>query len=102
MGDELLGGLVSGDQEYPQISKGFIIEKYFHGRKHLKRIRRLSLQALEANRGIFGTDFRANKEALVSVAVIRSKQLRNEIAGYITKIMKDEEDSIPNQSDENS
>lgn len=66
----------------------------------MKRIRRLSLQALEANRGIFGKDFKANKEALRSVAIIRSKQLRNEMAGYITKMMKEEEESLPSQPNE--
>jgi len=46
---------------------------------------------LEANREKFGKDFDANKEALGSVAIIRSKQLRNEIAGYITRMMREEE-----------
>ena len=33
----------------------------------------------------FGPDFEANKKALGELAVIPSKQLRNRIAGYITK-----------------
>ena len=33
----------------------------------------------------FGPDFEANKKALDELAVIPSKQLRNRIAGYITK-----------------
>ncbi len=57
----------------------------------MKRIRRLSLQALEGNREKFGKDFEANKEALGSIAIIRSKQLRNEMAGFITRMLKEEE-----------
>jgi small subunit ribosomal protein S17e len=33
----------------------------------------------------FGTDFEENKKSLEGLAVIPSKQLRNRIAGYITK-----------------
>lgn len=49
------------------------------------------MQILDKNRDIFGTDFTGNKMALAKVAVIRSKQVRNEIAGYITRVMKDEQ-----------
>ncbi|MDG6963744.1 MAG: 30S ribosomal protein S17e [Nitrososphaerota archaeon] len=42
----------------------------------------------------FGTDFETNKKALEEMAVIPSKQLRNRIAGYITKTRQvDAEDS---------
>jgi len=40
----------------------------------------------------FGPDFEANKKALGELPVIPSKQLRNRIAGYITKT-KEVEDS---------
>ena len=36
----------------------------------------------------FGTDFSTNKQFLNEVSIIRSKGLKNEIAGYITKILK--------------
>ena len=36
----------------------------------------------------FGTDFSSNKQILNEVAIIRSKGLKNEIAGYITKILQ--------------
>jgi small subunit ribosomal protein S17e len=38
----------------------------------------------------FGADFEANKKALEDLAYIPSKQLRNRIAGYITKIREAE------------
>ena len=34
----------------------------------------------------FGSDFEENKKALEQLALIPSKQLRNRIAGYITKV----------------
>ena len=34
----------------------------------------------------FGTDFSKNKELLEQIAVVRSKMLKNRIAGYITKM----------------
>jgi small subunit ribosomal protein S17e len=34
----------------------------------------------------FGADFEENKKALEELALIPSKQLRNRIAGYITKL----------------
>ncbi|MEM3427585.1 MAG: 30S ribosomal protein S17e [Nitrososphaerales archaeon] len=54
----------------------------------LNRIRRLSMMLLEKHSSLFTTDFEKNKEVLSQIAVIRSKELRNEIAGYITRIMK--------------
>jgi len=54
----------------------------------LDRVRRLSLLLLEKHGNIFTTDFEKNKEILSQIVVIRSKELRNEIAGYITRLMK--------------
>ncbi len=42
---------------------------------------------LEKYGNLFTTDFEKNKEVLSRVAIIRSKELRNEIAGYITRLM---------------
>lgn len=38
----------------------------------------------------FGTDFAQNKTVLNDVAIVRSKGLKNEIAGYITTFIKRE------------
>jgi small subunit ribosomal protein S17e len=38
----------------------------------------------------FGTDFAQNKKVLDDVAIVRSKGLKNEIAGYITTFIKRE------------
>ena len=36
----------------------------------------------------FGTDFSTNKQVLNEISTIRSKGLKNEIAGYITKLLQ--------------
>jgi small subunit ribosomal protein S17e len=41
---------------------------------------------------MFSNDFDKNKEVLEKVAIIRSKGLRNEVAGYITGYMRSEID----------
>jgi len=51
----------------------------------LDRTRRLSEEILERHPEAFGSDFEANKKSLEELALIPSKQLRNRIAGYITK-----------------
>ena len=55
---------------------------------NLHRIRRLALMLLEKYPEKFTEDFEANKKALEEVAIITSKQLKNELAGYITHYIK--------------
>jgi small subunit ribosomal protein S17e len=52
------------------------------------RIKRLSTEILKEYEGKFGTDFSENKNYLNEISIIRSKGLKNEIAGYITKILQ--------------
>ena len=54
----------------------------------MNRIKRISMQLLERYTDMFTDDFEKNKGILNKVAVIRSKGLRNEVAGYITIYMK--------------
>jgi small subunit ribosomal protein S17e len=56
----------------------------------MDRIKRLSYDVLGDHKSKFGEDFVDNKKILDQVAVIRSKELKNEIAGYITKLVKKE------------
>lgn len=53
----------------------------------MDRVRRLAELILERYPDLFTTDFQKNKELLPTVAIIRTKGLRNEIAGYITGLM---------------
>ena len=54
----------------------------------MDRIKRLSNEVLNEYSERFGTDFSTNKQALNEISTIRSKGLKNEIAGYITKMLQ--------------
>ncbi len=55
----------------------------------MNRVKRLAYSILDIHGDSFSSDFKSNKEILDKVARIRSKQLRNEIAGFITKILSE-------------
>jgi small subunit ribosomal protein S17e len=57
----------------------------------MNRIKRISTELLQKYHNKFGIEFDANKKALNDLAVIRSKVLRNELAGYITAHLRKEE-----------
>lgn len=50
----------------------------------MNRIKRISTELLQKHPDRFGLEFDANKKALNDLALVRSKVLRNELAGYIT------------------
>ena len=54
------------------------------------RIKRFSYEILGDHKSKFGEDFASNKQTLNEIYTIRSKGLKNEIAGYITKFIKKE------------
>ena len=53
----------------------------------MDRVKRMSNELLERYPDKFTIDFNKNKEAIQNYAKIRSKELRNKIAGYITAIV---------------
>jgi len=54
----------------------------------MDRIKRISSEVLNEYSERFGTDFSANKQSLNEISIVRSKGLKNKIAGYITKILQ--------------
>ena len=54
----------------------------------MNRVRKLSTEILEKYEESFGENFEDNKRALMEISVITSKELKNEIAGFITKTKK--------------
>lgn len=56
----------------------------------MDRIKRLSYEVLDEYKSKFGENFADNKKILDQISIIRSKGLKNEIAGYITKFIKKE------------
>jgi len=47
----------------------------------------------------FGTDYEENKKKLDELTLITSKQLRNHIAGYITRSLRPEETEEPSSEE---
>ena len=50
----------------------------------------LSMKVLQEHKEKFGVDFTKNKQALNDICKINSKALKNKLAGYITKFIKNE------------
>lgn len=50
----------------------------------------LSMKVLQDHKEKFGVDFAKNKLALNDICIITSKSLKNKLAGYITKFIKNE------------
>ena len=48
------------------------------------------MTVLKENKDKFGINFDENKKTLNGLTIIRSKSLRNQIAGYITRFIKNE------------
>jgi small subunit ribosomal protein S17e len=49
----------------------------------LNRVKRLSTELLNRYPEKFNVDFQQNKKTIDEIAKVRSKELRNQIAGYI-------------------
>jgi small subunit ribosomal protein S17e len=52
------------------------------------------MQVLDQHKDKFTVDFADNKKLLDQLAVVRSKGLKNEMAGYITKLVKREKEYL--------
>lgn len=58
------------------------------GKVRTSLIKRMAWQMLEQNPSMFTKDFEQNKQAVSKLLVVKSKKLRNQIAGYITHLVK--------------
>ena len=54
----------------------------------MNTIKRISTELLQKHPEKFGLEFDSNKKALNDLAIVRSKVLRNELAGYITSHLR--------------
>ncbi len=57
---------------------------------------------MTVHKGKFGTDFVENKKILDQVSIVRSKGLKNEIAGYITSYLRREQEEQEEKESERS
>jgi len=64
------------------------------GKVRTEVVKRYSREILKTHPEHFTTDFENNKQKLFLIAEIKSKRLRNRIAGYITHLVKIEERQV--------
>jgi len=60
------------------------------GRIKQTYLKRVANELLEKYKAEFSTDFQHNKEKVQELTTVKSKSIRNKIAGYITKVVKRE------------
>jgi len=60
------------------------------GRIKQTYLKRIANELLEEYKGEFGKNFQKNKEKVQELSTVKSKPIRNKIAGYITKVVKRE------------
>jgi|TARA_B100001971_G_C17885247_1_gene380175 small subunit ribosomal protein S17e len=61
------------------------------GRIKTQLVKRVALKLMRMDSDRFKKDFSENKKILTEVAEINSKKLRNIIAGYLTRLVKQQE-----------
>ncbi len=62
------------------------------GRIKTQMTKRISLKLFRDHKEEFKSDFESNKEIVSKLADIPSKKIRNIIAGYITRLVKEKAD----------
>jgi small subunit ribosomal protein S17e len=60
----------------------------YMGRVRTKTIKRASAKIIEAHYSKLTSDFHTNKRLIDEVAIIQSKRVRNQIAGFTTHLMR--------------
>lgn len=70
----------------------------------MNRVKKLSTELLNRYQDKFNVDFQQNKKIIDEIAKVRSKELRNQIAGYIAsyinKQTKEQNKKIEHEVDE--
>ncbi|MDI9623840.1 MAG: 30S ribosomal protein S17e [Methanothermobacter sp.] len=51
-------------------------------------VKRIAKELIEKNPGKFTVDFEENKKLVEKFSTVNTKHLRNKIAGYITRLMR--------------
>jgi len=69
----------------------------------MDRVKRISNELLERYQDKFGIDFDDNKKTMKEIAIVRSKLLRNKVAGYITSDLRrqaaEKERAVPSEGE---
>jgi small subunit ribosomal protein S17e len=56
------------------------------GKVRPERVKKIAKELVKRYPAEFSTDFESNKKRLTTLATLRSRKLRNQIAGYITRL----------------
>ena len=62
------------------------------GRIKTKLIKRIANRLIKENKDRFKNNFEDNKKIVVELASIPSKKMRNVIAGYVTRLVKEQKE----------
>ena len=62
------------------------------GRIKTTLVKRAAIKLFNSSKEKFGEDFSKNKLIVAQLAEIPSKKLRNTVAGYVTRLVKQKED----------
>lgn len=62
------------------------------GRIKTTLVKRAAIKLFNSNKEKFGEDFSKNKLIVDQLAEVPSKKLRNTVAGYVTRLVKQKED----------
>ena len=69
----------------------------------MHRVRRIAIDLMNKYPDRFGTNFEQNKKTIVELAIVRSKELRNQVSGYIAshlnKQSKSNEENLETQEE---
>jgi len=57
-------------------------------------VKRISKELIETHKGKFTTDFDENKKTVAECSTVSTKHLRNKIAGYITRLIRQESSQV--------
>ncbi|AMK15698.1 30S ribosomal protein S17e [Methanobrevibacter olleyae] len=57
-------------------------------------VKRISKELIETNAGKFTTDFEENKKLVAEYSTVSTKHLRNKIAGYITRLVRQQANQV--------
>jgi len=51
-------------------------------------VKRISKELIETHPGVFTTEFDENKKLVAEYSTVSTKHLRNKIAGYVTRLVR--------------
>ncbi len=70
------------------------------GKVRIGLVKRTARRLLSSHPDLFSEDFQQNKELVKKLVIVNSKKLRNQIAGYITHLLKIQKSGVGEEGQE--